>query len=410
MKFIGIAGSIAEKSYNRTLLQFIEKRFGKGQLFDFELLDINNIPMFNQDEDASYTPEVQNLYKKILEADGVIIATPEHNHTVPAALKSVVEWLSFKLHPFKEKPVMIVGASYYTQGSSRAQLHLRQILDSPGVDAIVMPGNEFLIGKVYEKFDSEGNLKDQKTVSFLETCLKKFIKFTKLVNEISEEDKKPLPKEDLTASGKVDTTIEGVDYTADDWVEQAAEITNAARGSDYVMLDRGILTVDQLNWFLKSMPMELTFADDNNQFLYYNRTMERKDMLAGRDPEQAGLSLHDCHPEKARKGAEWVIQQLRHGKTDLLQVHVPHHGPDKFVVHNYQALKDEDGNYRGINEYIYDMKPIVDFYLQKTGQKLVGGSDATSGASDAHGGADATSGASDAHGDSSDATSGASEY
>lgn len=41
---------------------------------------------------------------------------------------------------------MIVGASYYQQGSSREQLHLRQILDSPGVNAMVLPGNEFLLG------------------------------------------------------------------------------------------------------------------------------------------------------------------------------------------------------------------------------------------------------------------------
>ena len=70
-------------------------------------------------------------------ADGVIIATPEHNHTTSAALKSTIEWLSYQIHPFDGKPVMIVGASYYQQGSSREQLHLRQILDSPGVNAMV---------------------------------------------------------------------------------------------------------------------------------------------------------------------------------------------------------------------------------------------------------------------------------
>ena len=80
-------------------------------------------------------------------ADGVIIATPEHNHTVTAGLKSLLEWLSFKIHPLENKPVMIVGASYYDQGTSRAQLHLRQILDAPGVNALVMPGNEFCWAK-----------------------------------------------------------------------------------------------------------------------------------------------------------------------------------------------------------------------------------------------------------------------
>ena len=60
-------------------------------------------------------------------------------------------------------------------------------------------------------------------------------------------------------------------------------------------------------------------------------------------------------------------------KTDAIRVHVPMHGPDTYVVHNYQAMYDDNGNYAGINEYILDFKPIVDWYLKQTGQELVGG-------------------------------------
>ena len=42
-------------------------------------------------------------------------------------------------------------------------------------------------------------------------------------------------------------------------------------------------------------------------------------------------------------------------------------------MHNYQAMYDDNGNYAGINEYILDFKPIVDWYLKQTGQELVGG-------------------------------------
>ena len=45
---------------------------------------------------------------------------------------------------------MIVGASYYDQGTSRAQVHLRKILEAPGVNAYTLPGNEFLLGKAKE--------------------------------------------------------------------------------------------------------------------------------------------------------------------------------------------------------------------------------------------------------------------
>lgn len=379
MKLVGIVGSNADLSYNRILLNYMAKEF--KNLVEIEVLEIKDIPLFNQSDDQTNSAPIQNLNKKILEADGVIIATPEHNRSIPASLKSVLEWLSFKIHPLEDKPVMIVGASYYDQGSSRAQLDLRQILDAPGVNAMVLPGNEFLLGKVKQAFDEAGNLKDQKTKSFLESSLTKFIQFVSLVTKLEEKEPVILAVEDLNATGKVETTIEGIEMAAEDWVEQAAEKVGAAEGSDYVKLNRGLLTVDQLNYFLSSMPMEITYADDNNQFLYYNHVSPAEEMLASRQPGQVGNPLANCHPEAALKGVEWVIQQLRSGATDCVRVNVPTHGPDKFVVHNYQAIHDEDGNYKGINEYILDFKPIVEWYLKQTGQTLVGDVDAVSSAS-----------------------------
>ena len=70
--------------------------------------------------------------------------------------KKCLEWLSYKVHPFENKPVMIVGASYHDQGTSRTQVHLRKILDAPGVNAYTLPGNEFLLGKAKEAFDANG--------------------------------------------------------------------------------------------------------------------------------------------------------------------------------------------------------------------------------------------------------------
>ena len=379
MKIVGIVGSTAEVSYNRLLLHYIKKHF--NSLFELDIIEIDDIPLFNQSDDQTNSAPIQNLNKKITNADGIIIATPEHNHTIPAGLKSVIEWLLFKINPLEDKPVMIVGGSYYDQGSSRAQLHLRQILDSPGVNAIVMPGNEFLLGEVKEAFDENNNLKDKNTIVFLETVLEKFKQFVQLVTKI-EEPKQAVPEpEDLYATGKIDTTIEGIDMSADDWVEQAAEAVDAVDGETYVKLNRGILTVDQINYFLSSMPMELTFADSNNQFLYYNNISANEEMLAGRIPSQVGNPLVNCHPEKALKNVEWVIQQLRTGAQDAVRVHVPTHGPDKYVVHNYQAMHDDQGNYAGINEFVLDFKPIIDWYLEQTGQELVGGVDAVSGAS-----------------------------
>ena len=370
MKFVGIVGSIAEQSYNKMLLAYIAKHY--QELAEIEILDIKDVPIFNESDDQTETPVIQNLVKKIKAADGVILATPEHNRTTTAAMKNVLEWLSFKVHPFQDKPVLIVGASYFSQGSSRAQLSLRQILDSPGVNALVMPGNEFLLGNVKEAFDAQGDLKDQGTVDFLGSVLAKFCEWVQVLEVLSAKNKQTSwQDEDLSASKGTDTTIKGVDMRADDWVEQAAAKTKAASGKDYVKLDRGVLTVDQLNWFLNTMPMELTYADDNNQFIYYNHTLPGKEMLAPRDPKQVGDPMDAVHPPRAIKGVKHVISSLRNG-NDLVEMPVPGNKlNERHIMHYYKAMRDSEGNYRGVNEWVLDLWPIVESYLKQTGQKLV---------------------------------------
>ena len=418
MKLVGLVGSNADQSYNRMLLQFMKEEF--SDLFELELLEINQVPLFNQSDDQTDSEPVQYLNRKIKEADAVIIATPEHNRTIPPALKSVIEWLSFKVHPFQEQPVLIIGASYFDQGTSRAQLHLRQILEAPGVGAYTFPGNEFLLGQATQAFDDMNNLKDQQTINYLRTVLEKFCHYVKILKGIQEEAIDEMKPEDLNATGKIDTTIEGVDMYAEDWVEQASEKVNAVKGDTYVELNRGLLTVDQLNHLLNSMPFEVTYADSNNQFLYYNNHIPREEMLAKRHPSQPGNPLGACHPESTHKNVSYVISQLRAGNIDHFRVKVPTHGPDKFVVHTYQGLYDEDGTYLGINEYVQDIQPVIDWYLEQTGQELVGGkTDGISGASAKDDQTDAVSGATASNANvpepvakpaEADAISGASEH
>ncbi|HJD16169.1 MAG TPA: NAD(P)H-dependent oxidoreductase, partial [Candidatus Enterococcus stercoripullorum] len=317
-KFVGIVGSNAELSYNRKLLEFIRRHFKTK--FELEVLEIDQVPMFNQDENWQDSFQLRYLYNKITRADGVIIATPEHNHTITAALKSVLEWLSYQVHPFESKPVMIVGASYYDQGTSRAQVHLRKILDAPGVNAYTLPGNEFLLGKAKEAFDNEGNIINEGTVNFLETCLDNFVKYVDVVSHLKKP--KPIAPEDLTASHPIATTITEVDPDDPDWLDKAAEVVGAVSGDTYVKLDNGLLTVNQLNMFLKAMPFELTYSDDNNQFLYYNASHQDPDtMYAKRVPSQVGNRLSTVHnslPANRMKNVEWVVGTLRNGNQEYV--------------------------------------------------------------------------------------------
>lgn len=407
MKFVAIVGSNADQSYNRMLLQFMQRQFKIK--CEIELLEIKDVPMFNQDDDQSDCFAIRYLNNKITRADGVIIATPEHNHTITPALKSTLEWLSFKLHPLENKPVMIVGASYYDQGTSRAQVHLRKILEAPGVNAYTLPGNEFLLGKAKEAFDLNGNITNAGTVSFLETCLDNFIKYVEVVSKLRKP--KPIEPEDLDCGKPIATTIHGIDPDDPDWLEKASKQVGAVEGDTYVKLDNGLLTVDQLNMFLNAMPFELTYADDNNQFLYYNnKHQEPNTMLGKRVLEQVGNRMSTVHgtlPPARMKNVEWVIGTLRNGNQEYVRTIVPGTPAEIINTHNYQAMYYPDGSYAGINEIIFNFKPWLDWYLEATGQRLVGG---TAPAAPAAAHVDATSGASDtAAAPAVDATSGASE-
>ncbi|MCQ9217022.1 NADPH-dependent FMN reductase, partial [Streptococcus gallolyticus] len=216
MKFVGLVGSNADQSYNRMLLQYIRRQFKTK--FDLELLEIDDVPMFNQDENWKDNFQLRLLYNKITRADGVIIATPEHNHTITAALKSVLEWLSYDVHPFDNKPVMIIGASYYDQGTSRAQVHWRKIWEAPGVDVYALPGDEFLLGKAKEAFDEAGNIINDGTAYFLEQCLDNFVKYVEVVSTLKKP--KPIEPEDLDCNHPIATTVTEVDP---DWVNKVAE-------------------------------------------------------------------------------------------------------------------------------------------------------------------------------------------
>ena len=124
-------------------------------------------------------------------------------------------------------------------------------------------------------------------------------------------------------------------------------------------------------------------------------------------------TVHGSLPPARMKNVEWVIGTLRNGNQDYVRTIVPGSPEGVINTHNYQAMYYEDGSYAGINEIVFNFKPWLDWYLQTTGQRLVGGSCPFAPAG-GHGSADATSGASDAggHGDGghgdADATSGAS--
>ena len=175
MKLIAIPGTSSDKSTNRTLIQYIQKKYGSQA--DIEILEIKDWPMFTKSQDTSLPDAVVEAADKIKAADGVIISTPEYNHSFPAALTSALGWLSYGIYPFVNKPVLIVGASYGRLGSSRAQAQLRAALNAEELQARKMPANEFLLGYSLDAFDDEGNLVYENKVNELNEVFNNFYDF-----------------------------------------------------------------------------------------------------------------------------------------------------------------------------------------------------------------------------------------
>ncbi|GAD45531.1 predicted flavoprotein [Streptococcus anginosus T5] len=183
LKLIGLVGTNSKRSTNRQLLQYMQKHFAdKAKI---ELVEIKDIPIFNKPADKKLPAIVTEIAEKIEAADGVIIGTPEYDHSIPASLMSALAWLSYGIYPLLNKPVMITGASFGTLGSSRAQLQLRQILDAPELKSSVMPGSEFLLSHSLQAFDKDGNLIDLETIQKLDALFDDFRLFVKITEKLS---------------------------------------------------------------------------------------------------------------------------------------------------------------------------------------------------------------------------------
>lgn len=182
-KNIGFVGNNSDQSTNRQLLEYMAKHF--DEVATFELMEIKGLPLFNKPKDHSILPEVQKMAEKIEAADGVVIATPEYDHSISAALSNALAWLSYDVYPFVDKPVMITGASYGTLGSSRAQTHLHQILNAPELKARVMPSADFLLSHSLQAFDDQGQLIFAEKAKELDQIFTEFLDFIDLISQLS---------------------------------------------------------------------------------------------------------------------------------------------------------------------------------------------------------------------------------
>ncbi|WP_339214968.1 NADPH-dependent FMN reductase [Ornithinibacillus sp. FSL M8-0202] len=178
MNVVTLVGSIRKESLNMKIAKFMQDRY--KDKFNMQILSIDTLPFYNQDDENDPPQVVKDFKREIANADAVIIVTPEYNWSIPGVLKNALDWGSRVEKVLVNKPVFPLGASQGVLGTIRAQLHLRDILSSTGIQARILPpgGNEVLINLAGQKVDVETDmLTDQKTIEFLDSKIDTFIEF-----------------------------------------------------------------------------------------------------------------------------------------------------------------------------------------------------------------------------------------
>jgi chromate reductase, NAD(P)H dehydrogenase (quinone) len=134
MRVLGITGSLRRDSYNHALLREAAERLPAGaELVEFE--GLREIPPYDADLEALETPAaVAELREAMREADAVLIATPEYNHSIPGVLKNALDWASRPAgqSALTGKPAAVIGASTGMFGAVWAQAETRKVLGSLG--------------------------------------------------------------------------------------------------------------------------------------------------------------------------------------------------------------------------------------------------------------------------------------
>jgi chromate reductase len=154
MKVLGLSGSLRAGSHNSRLLRAAGDLLPEGaELVEFD--GLKAIPPYDEDDEAAGHFAVDALRAAILEADVVLVSTPEYNHSLPGQLKNALDWISRPLpeSPLRGKPTAVVGTSTGLFGAVWAQAEARKVLSALGADVL---DRELPIGLADGAFDGDG--------------------------------------------------------------------------------------------------------------------------------------------------------------------------------------------------------------------------------------------------------------
>lgn len=173
----GIAGSLRRDSFNASLLREAQSLAPADVRLD--IVDLAELPLYNRDlEDDGIPAPVEEFRRALAAADGLVIATPEYNYSIPGVLKNAIDWASRPPDsPLDGKPMAIMGAGGRF-GTVRAQMHLREIALHNSMRVMIDP--EVFVAGAWSAFDDQGRLTDERLrerVRQLMTAFGEFVRY-----------------------------------------------------------------------------------------------------------------------------------------------------------------------------------------------------------------------------------------
>jgi chromate reductase len=171
-----VVGSLRKDSFNRQLARALEPLFPPG--FTFEHLRLDDLPLYNQDDDGNPAAAVTRLRAEVKAAQGLLFVTPEYNRSIPGVLKNAIDHASrpYGQNAWAGKPAGVLGVSVGAIGTALAQQHLRNVLAYLDVPTLGQP--EAFIQQKEGLFDAQGHI-GEGSKKFLQTWVDQYVAWVK---------------------------------------------------------------------------------------------------------------------------------------------------------------------------------------------------------------------------------------
>lgn len=159
--------------------------------------------------------------------------------------------------------------------------------------------------------------------------------------------------EHKTTENKVETQPKEQNNFANDLQALLTKYGYSAGGGDKLDVTTGKLTLEQVNLIYKHLPIDISFVDENELVCFYSDTDHR---IFPRSKNVIGREVMNCHPRKSAHIVREVIDKLRSGEQDKAEFWI--NKPGLFIYIIYVAVRDKDGNFRGVLEMMQDCTHI----------------------------------------------------